>query len=44
MDREVTRRIAEAGKLLSVQLLDHIVFTTEGRFTSLLRLDKRLFQ
>ncbi len=33
-DREVTDRLSEAGKLLGITLLDHVVFTREGRFHS----------
>ncbi len=34
-DKEVTRRLLEAGKLLGVPLLDHVVLGSEGRFCSL---------
>lgn len=34
-DREVTQRLAEAGKLLGIPLLDSIVWTRQGRFVSL---------
>ncbi len=34
-DLEVTRRLRDAGKLLGVPLLDHVVLGEEGRFTSL---------
>ena len=27
MDREITRRLHEAGKILGIQLLDHIIVT-----------------
>ena len=36
-DREVTRRLADAGKLLGVALLDHVIFTTDGAFHSFAR-------
>lgn len=32
-DRETTRRLAEAGKLLGMPLLDHLVFTDAGYFS-----------
>ncbi|TDL76122.1 JAB domain-containing protein [Peribacillus frigoritolerans] len=34
-DIEVTRRIAEAGKTLGIQLLDHIIVTHKGNHMSL---------
>jgi len=34
-DREVTRRIAEAAKIIGISLLDHIVFTHSGPYTSI---------
>ena len=34
-DLEVTRRLAEAGRVLGVTLLDHIVWTRSGAFQSL---------
>ncbi len=34
-DREVTKRLAEAGRLLGVPLLDHVVLGGGGRYTSL---------
>jgi DNA repair protein RadC len=34
-DLEFTRRVADAGELLGVRLLDHIIFTTGGGFVSL---------
>lgn len=34
-DREVTRRLKEAGTLLGIPLLDHIVFTTTGHYSFL---------
>jgi proteasome lid subunit RPN8/RPN11 len=36
-DREVTRRLADAGKLLGVALLDHVIFTADGAFHSFAR-------
>ena len=32
-DIELTKRLREAGKILEVQLLDHIIITTEGYFS-----------
>ena len=32
-DIELTTRLREAGKILEVQLLDHIIITTEGYFS-----------
>ncbi|HTF18286.1 MAG TPA: JAB domain-containing protein [Chryseolinea sp.] len=32
-DIELTRKIKEAGKLLEIQLLDHIILTSEGYFS-----------
>lgn len=32
-DIELTRKIKEGGKLLEIQLLDHIILTTEGYFS-----------
>ena len=34
-DLEVTRRLRDAGKLLGVPLLDHVVLGVDGKFTSL---------
>lgn len=34
-DISVTKRLAEAGKLLGIEVLDHLVVNNEGRFTSL---------
>jgi DNA repair protein RadC len=34
-DRDITERLAQAGKLLGITLLDSIVWTREGRFASL---------
>ena len=36
-DREVTKRLADAGKLLGIVVLDHVVFTAEGAFSSFAR-------
>jgi len=33
-DREVTQRLARAGEILGIRLLDHIVFTTAGAYHS----------
>ena len=32
-DIELTRRLKEAGKVLEIQLLDHLIVTTEGYFS-----------
>jgi len=32
-DIELTRRLREAGKVLEIQLLDHLIVTTEGYFS-----------
>lgn len=34
-DREVTRRLADAGRLLGISLLDHIVWARDGGFYSM---------
>jgi DNA repair protein RadC len=34
-DREVTRRLKEAGSLLGIPLLDHIIFTASGHYSFL---------
>jgi len=34
-DRRVTKNLIEAGKILGIPLLDHIIFTTSNRFLSL---------
>ncbi len=41
-DRDVTRRLAEAGQLLGIPLLDHVVWTRNGAFVSLRELDETL--
>ena len=33
-DREATQRVGKAGEILGIRLLDHIVFTTEGAYSS----------
>jgi DNA repair protein RadC len=33
-DREVTQRLAKAGEILGIRLVDHIVFTAEGAYYS----------
>jgi DNA repair protein RadC len=33
-DREVTQRLAQAGEILGIRVLDHIVFTAEGAYYS----------
>ena len=32
-DREVTRRLKEAGEILGISLLDHLVFSTQGYYS-----------
>jgi DNA repair protein RadC len=32
-DITLTRKLNEAGKLLEIQLLDHIILTTEGYYS-----------
>ncbi|WP_284561171.1 JAB domain-containing protein [Bacillus sp. T2.9-1] len=34
-DINVTKRLVEAGKLLGIELLDHLVVNSDNRFTSL---------
>jgi len=34
-DLEITRRLAQAGELLGIELLDHIIIGSEGRYISL---------
>ena len=34
-DRDITRRLAEAGRLLGITVLDHVVWTRESGFHSL---------
>jgi len=34
-DINVTKRLAEAGKLLGIEVLDHLVVNNEGKFTRL---------
>ena len=38
-DLEITRRLKEAGDLIGIELLDHIIIGDQGRFTSLKRLN-----
>lgn len=42
-DREITQRLAQAGALLGVSLLDSVVFTRKGGFVALRELDSSLF-
>jgi DNA repair protein RadC len=42
-DREITQRLAQAGALLGVSLLDSVVFTREGGFVALRELEAALF-
>ena len=42
-DREVTRRLAQAGALLGVPLLDSVVWSRAGMHTSIRELDATLF-
>jgi DNA repair protein RadC len=32
-DIDLTRKLKEAGKFLEIQLLDHVIVTTEGYFS-----------
>lgn len=34
-DRQVTRRLAEGGKILGIELLDHIIVNYKGEYNSL---------
>jgi DNA repair protein RadC len=34
-DIEVTKRLAEAGRLLGIEVLDHLMVNAEGEYTSL---------
>ncbi|MGQ4669054.1 JAB domain-containing protein, partial [Metabacillus halosaccharovorans] len=34
-DIEVTRRLSEAGKIVGVELLDHVIIGGPGRYVSL---------
>jgi len=43
-DRDVTRRLADAGKLLGIALLDHVVFTADGDFHSFARSSPELLR
>ena len=38
-DKDVTKRLKEAGDIMGVELLDHIIIGDQGRFTSLKRLN-----
>ena len=42
-DREVTARLAQAGHVLGIQLLDSIVVTEDGGFVSLRELEPERF-
>ena len=33
VDRRITRRLAEAGRLLGIELLDHVILTREGWYS-----------
>lgn len=43
-DRNVTRRLAEAGALLGVPVLDHVVVATGGEYASIREQSPRLFE
>ena len=43
-DREVTRRLAQAGALLGVPLLDSVVWARSGQFVSVRELEPALFE
>ncbi|WP_456456585.1 JAB domain-containing protein [Nitratifractor sp.] len=32
-DRRVTERLAEAGRLLGIELLDHVILTCDGQYS-----------
>lgn len=42
-DREITQRLAQAGALLGISLLDSVVFTRTGEFVALRERDATLF-
>jgi len=42
-DRAVTRRLAQAGRILDLPLVDHVIIGDGGRFTSLRRDEPALF-
>ena len=42
-DREVTSRLAQAGELLGIRLLDHLVWVRAARFVSLQENEPELF-
>ena len=42
-DREITQRLAQAGALLGVSLLDSVVFTRKGGFVALREVEASLF-
>lgn len=42
-DREMTRRLARAGELLGIPVVDHVIVCPSGRFVSLLETESRLF-
>jgi len=42
-DREVTKRLCDAGRLLGIPVLDHVVFTADGAFLSLREENPALF-
>ncbi|MBQ6480503.1 MAG: JAB domain-containing protein [Anaerolineaceae bacterium] len=42
-DKFVTRRIAEAGRLLGVELIEHLILTPDGGYYSLRENDGELF-
>lgn len=43
-DREITERLAQAGALLGISLLDSVVFTRTGEFVALRERDATLFK
>lgn len=43
-DREITQRLAQAGALLGISLLDSVVFTRTGEFVALRERDATLFK
>ena len=32
-DRQITRKVAQAGKLLDIKLLDHLIITAESYYS-----------
>ena len=34
-DLAITKRLVEAGKILGIEVVDHIIFTADGKFFSM---------